>query len=56
MVGSEWEVDTCKTKNLKLLKKADWAVYSGLRLGSLEESPDSFSSLFEGEAAFGDGE
>ena len=41
---------------IKTLGKEDWILYKTLRLRSLQDSPDSFGSSYESEAAYPDKE
>ncbi len=41
---------------IRLLTLQDWRLYKSVRLTSLEDSPDSFGSTFEQEAALSDAE
>ncbi|MCP5347241.1 MAG: GNAT family N-acetyltransferase [Pseudomonadales bacterium] len=42
--------------NIRVLSMDDWGMYKSLRLGSLEDSPDSFGSTLERETAYPDEE
>jgi ribosomal protein S18 acetylase RimI-like enzyme len=42
--------------NIRTLSQDDWALYRSLRLQSLQDSPDSFGSSYESEAAYPDAE
>ena len=41
---------------IRLLTLQDWRLYKSSRLTSLEDSPDSFGSTYEQEAALSDAE